>query len=195
MSKGRMEAFSDGVLAIIITIMVLKLNTPRSISFRAIVDMLPTLVAYVLSYIYIGIYWVNHHHLVSKLKNISGLLLWKNLHWIFWMSLIPMATEWVGNNPYTKIPALFYGFILLMCAVSYYRLQTDIIKQQHAEENDDAKSKDTKAKLSISLYALGMILSMIYPIAGYIIYGIIAILWFVPDGNVGDMLWSKSNQK
>ena len=128
MSKGRMEAFSDGVLAIVITIMVLKLNAPESLTLDAVKEVFPTFLAYILSFIYVGIYWANHHHLINMTDSVSGRLLWKNLHWIFWMSLIPMATEWMGLNPYESLPALFYGMILFMCAVSYNIVQSEVIK-------------------------------------------------------------------
>ena len=107
MSRGRMEAFSDGVLAIVITIMVLKLNAPKDLTLDAVKEVFPTFLAYILSFIYVGIYWANHHHLINMTDSVSGRLLWKNLHWIFWMSLIPMATEWMGLNPYKSLPALF----------------------------------------------------------------------------------------
>lgn len=128
MSKGRMEAFSDGVLAIVITIMVLKLNAPESLTLDAVKEVFPTFLAYILSFIYVGIYWAEHHHLINMTDSVSGRLLWKNLHWIFWMSLIPMATEWMGLNPYESLPALFYGMILFMCAVSYNIVQSEVIK-------------------------------------------------------------------
>ena len=120
MTKNRMEAFSDGVLAIVITIMVLKLEVPNRIELQALTDTLPTLIAYVLSFVYVGIYWANHHHLISAVQSVNGKLLWINLHWIFWMSLIPFGTEWIGYHPDAFAPVFVYGMILLFCTLSYY---------------------------------------------------------------------------
>ena len=129
MPKNRMEAFSDGVLAIIITIMVLELHIPDGATFDAIKSIIPTFIAYILSYLYVGIYWNNHHHLVSTLSKVSGKILWFNLHWLFWMSLLPMATKWLGAYPFRTAPTFVYGFILFMCAISYYLLQIEVLKQ------------------------------------------------------------------
>ena len=155
MSKGRMEAFSDGVLAIVITIMVLKLNAPESLTLDAVKEVFPTFLAYILSFIYVGIYWANHHHLINMTDSVSGRLLWKNLHWIFWMSLIPMATEWMGLNPYESLPALFYGMILFMCAVSYNIVQSEVIKiNGDNSEISQNIGNDLKGKISIFAYAV-----------------------------------------
>ncbi|WP_300409094.1 TMEM175 family protein [Lagierella sp.] len=185
MSRDRMEAFSDGVLAIVITIMVLKLKPPESISFSALKNNFPTFLAYVLSYLYVGIYWANHHHLIYMLESVSGRLLWKNLHWIFWMSLIPTGTEWLGLNPLKELPTLLYGIILFMCAISYNMLQREVIKisgQNSAIAN--SIGRDIKGKTSIICYGISIISSFFLPILSYIIYFVIALMWVVPDTRI-----------
>ena len=185
MSKGRMEAFSDGVLAIVITIMVLKLNAPESLTLDAVKEVFPTFLAYILSFIYVGIYWANHHHLINMTDSVSGRLLWKNLHWIFWMSLIPMATEWMGLNPYESLPALFYGMILFMCAVSYNIVQSEVIKiNGDNSEISQNIGNDLKGKISIFAYAVGIIFAFYFPIISYLIYIVIALIWVVPDSRL-----------
>lgn len=182
MKSDRMEAFSDGVLAIIITIMVLKLNAPKSLTLSAIMDVFPTFLAYILSFIYVGMYWANHHHLLNMTTLVSGRLLWKNLHWIFWMSLIPMATEWMGLNPYKSLPAIFYGIILFMCTLSYNLVQSEVIKI-NGEDSLISQNigKDIKGKISIAGYAIAIIFAFYYPIVSYIFYIVIALTWIVPD--------------
>ncbi len=177
-----MEAFSDGVLAIIITVMVLKLNVPSEVSFEAMKEVFPMLITYIVSYLYVGIYWGNHHHLVTTSYSVSGNILWMNLHWLFWMSLMPVTTEWMGLNPFMDLPTLCYGLVLLMCAISYNLLQRAIIKQ-NGKDSLLAKQigKDWKGKLSIVFYAIGVALSFTYPAVAYFIYTAIAVLWIVPD--------------
>lgn len=180
-----MEAFSDGVLAIVITIMVLKLNAPESLTLDAVKEVFPTFLAYILSFIYVGIYWANHHHLINMTDSVSGRLLWKNLHWIFWMSLIPMATEWMGLNPYESLPALFYGIILFMCAVSYHIVQSEVIKING--DNSEISQKignDLKGKISIFAYAVAIIFAFYFAIISYLIYIVIALIWLVPDSRL-----------
>lgn len=182
MSRGRMEAFSDGVLAIVITIMVLKLNAPKDLTLDAVKEVFPTFLAYILSFIYVGIYWANHHHLINMTDSVSGRLLWKNLHWIFWMSLIPMATEWMGLNPYKSLPALFYGIILFMCAVSYNIVQAEVIKINGKDSQIFRNiGNDLKGKLSIIAYAAAIIFAFYFPVISYLIYIAIALTWIVPD--------------
>lgn len=192
MSKSRMEAFSDGVLAIVITIMVLKLNVPGSLTLDAVKEVFPTFLAYILSFIYVGIYWANHHHLINMTDSVSGRLLWKNLHWIFWMSLIPMATEWMGLNPYESLPALFYGMILFMCAVSYNIVQSEIIKING--DNSEIYQKignDLKGKISIFAYAVAIIFAFYFLIISYLIYIVIALIWVVPDSRLEKSMMKK----
>lgn len=185
MSKGRMEAFSDGVLAIVITIMVLKLNAPEGLTLDAVKEVFPTFLAYILSFVYVGIYWVNHHHLINMTDSVSGRLLWKNLHWIFWMSLIPMATEWMGLNPYESLPAFFYGMILFMCAVSYNIVQSEVIKI-NGDNSEISKNigNDLKGKISIIAYAVAVVFAFYYLIISYLIYTAIALIWVVPDSRM-----------
>ncbi len=182
MSRGRMEAFSDGVLAIIITIMVLKLNAPKEITIEALKEIIPIFVSYVVSFIYVGIYWGNHHHLVSAISSVSGRIMWRNLHWLFWMSLLPFATEWTGMDPFADLPAFTYGFVLLMCAISYHMLQAAIIKQKGPESClQKSIGNDFKGKVSIFCYALGTAMSFVHPLVAYGLYMAIAVLWFIPD--------------
>lgn len=177
-----MEAFSDGVLAIIITIMVLKLNAPKDLTFSAIKEVFPTFLAYILSYIYVGIYWTNHHHLINMTSSVSGKLLWKNLHWIFWMSLIPMATEWMGLNPYESLPAVFYGIILFMCALSYNIIQGEVIRINGIDSKvSQSIGKDLKGKISIVVYAIAIVFAFYFPVIAYLIYILVALIWIVPD--------------
>lgn len=192
MTSSRMEAFSDGVLAIIITIMVLKLKVPEANDLNGVKEVLPVLVAYILSYIYVGIYWANHHHLLSTVDTISGGILWKNLHWIFWMSLIPTTTEWVGLNPFTKLPTILYGLVLFMCAVSYNILQASIITI-NGKDSLLAKSigRDLKGKLSILFYAIAIIASIYLPVVAYLLYAGIAIAWIIPDHRVENIYSQK----
>lgn len=180
-----MEAFSDGVLAIVITIMVLKLNAPKDLTLDAVKEVFPTFLAYILSFIYVGIYWANHHHLINMTDSVSGRLLWKNLHWIFWMSLIPMATEWMGLNPYKSLPALFYGIILFMCAVSYNIVQAEVIKINGKDSQIFRNiGNDLKGKLSIIAYAAAIIFAFYFPVISYLIYIAIALTWIVPDSRL-----------
>ncbi|USR78713.1 TMEM175 family protein [Arcanobacterium pinnipediorum] len=185
MSSSRMEAFSDGVLAIVITIMVLKLNPPADTTWDGLVEVAPTFLAYVLSYIYVGIYWANHHHLINISSSISGTTLWKNLHWLFWMSLVPLATEWSGTNPLTAAPTMLYGAVLFMCSITYHTLQYNIVR---LEGNNSTLSnqigKDYKGKISLLAYFFAIPMGYFLPIGSYIIYIVIAIIWFVPDKRI-----------
>ncbi len=145
----------------------------------------PTFLAYILSFIYVGIYWANHHHLINMTDSVSGRLLWKNLHWIFWMSLIPMATEWMGLNPYKSLPALFYGIILFMCAVSYNIVQAEVIKINGKDSQIFRNiGNDLKGKLSIIAYAAAIIFAFYFPVISYLIYIAIALTWIVPDSRL-----------
>jgi uncharacterized membrane protein len=182
MTKGRMEAFSDGVLAIIITIMVLELKEPEGYTFEALKPIIPSLISYVLSFIYIGIYWNNHHHLLHAVKQIKGNVLWYNMLLLFWLSLVPFATGWVGAH-LEPIPIAVYGFVLLMAAISYTLLLKALVK---VEGNDSLLSKavgrDWKGRISITLYLIGILSGLfLHPLPGYICYVIVAFIWFIPD--------------
>ena len=182
MKSNRLEAFSDGVLAIIITIMVLEMKVPEEVTLEALIPLLPVFISYLISFIYLGIYWINHHHLLHTVKRVNGKILWANLHLLFWLSLIPFATSWVGENHTNTAPLAFYGFLLLMCAIAYLVLGSVIIKQ-HYEDFLLRKvvGKDIKGKLSIVFYIIGILVSFLNPWLSISCYVIVAIMWVVPD--------------
>ncbi|WP_318344560.1 TMEM175 family protein [Flagellimonas baculiformis] len=190
MTKGRMEAFSDGVLAIIITIMVLEIKVPHEgEGFEALVPLLPVFLSYVLSFIYLGIYWNNHHHMMHTVKKISGKMLWANLHLLFWLSLIPFVTGWMGENHFAQEPMALYGLILLMAAVSYFILQNIIIKSQgHDSILKHAVGKDIKGKISPVLYIIGIALAWVSPWASGLMYVLVALMWLIPDKRIEQTL-------
>ena len=182
MKSNRLEAFSDGVIAIIITIMVLEMKAPEEISLQALLPLLPVFISYLLSFIYLGMYWINHHHLLHNVERVNGKILWANLHLLFWLSLIPFATSWVGENHTNAAPVAFYGFLLLMCGIAYLVLQTVIITQ-HDEDFILRKvvGKDIKGKLSLVFYIIGILLSFLNPWLSISCYVIVAIIWIVPE--------------
>jgi uncharacterized membrane protein len=185
MGKSRMEAFSDGVIAILITIMVLELKVPHGDNFATLAPLLPVFLSYVLSFIYLGIYWNNHHHMLHASRRVSGPVLWANLHLLFWLSLIPFATGWMGENHFAAAPAALYGAVLLMCAIAYWILQQRII----ATEGDDsllrrAIGSDWKGKLSPVAYALAIVLSFVSQWIAVTIYVLVALMWLVPDRRI-----------
>src|SRR5579875_1814789 len=175
MSTGRMEAFSDGVIAILITVMVLELPIPHGTTWAALRDALPVLLSYVLSFVYLGIYWNNHHHMLQATDRVSGLMLWANLHLLFWLSLVPFTTAWLGENSFAPTPAAAYGLVLLAAAVAYYALQRVIIRDQGASSLvARAVGRDYKGKLSPALYALGIGLSFVSEWLAMGIYTLVA---------------------
>jgi len=185
MNKNRLEAFSDGVLAIIITIMVLELKAPHGVELAALKPLLPDFLSYVLSFIYLGIYWNNHHHLLHTVKQVSGRILWANLHLLFWLSLFPFATAWIGENHVAPIPTAFYGVILLMAGLAYYILQRSIIAKQGRESLLAAAiGRDWKGKLSPVLYISAIPLSFVDPWIGHAVYVSVALMWLVPDPRI-----------
>lgn len=185
MTKGRMEAFSDGVLAIIITIMVLEIKVPHGQGFENLIPLLPIFLSYVLSFIYLGIYWNNHHHMLHTVKKISGKMLWANLHLLFWLSLIPFVTGWMGENHFAKEPMALYGLILLMAAISYFILQNIIIRSQgHDSILKHAVGKDIKGKISPILYIMGIGLAWVSPWASGSMYVLVALIWLIPDKRI-----------
>jgi uncharacterized membrane protein len=185
MEKNRLEAFSDGVLAIIITIMVLELKAPHGVHLDALKPLLPVFLSYVLSFIYLGIYWNNHHHLLHTIKHVSGGILWANLHLLFWLSLFPFATAWIGENYVAATPTACYGFILLMAAVSWLFLQRAIIaKQGERSLLAAAVGRDRKGRLSTVLYVAAIPLSFVHPWIGNTIYISVALVWLVPDKRI-----------
>jgi uncharacterized membrane protein len=182
MSTGRMEAFSDGVIAILITIMVLELPIPHGTSWAALHEVWPVLLCYVLSFIYLGIYWNNHHHMLQATDRVRGPILWANLHLLFWLSLIPFTTAWMGENHFAAIPTACYGIALLAAAVAYYVLERVIIHDQgRASLVAAAVGRDLKGKISPFLYLTGIGLSFVASWLGFAIYSGVALMWLVPD--------------
>lgn len=185
MKKNRLEAFSDGVLAIIITIMILEMKVPLGDHLADLGPILPKFITYVLSYIYIGIYWNNHHHLWQAVEHVNGSVLWANLHLLFWLSLLPLATGWMGQNYFSSIPNALYGFILLMASVAWWILAKAVVKEEgKLSQISKAYKRDIKTKLSMLAYVIGIILSFIQPILSILIYTAIAAFWFIPDKRI-----------
>jgi len=181
----RLEAFSDGVLAIIITIMVLELKVPHAVNLSALKPVLPVLLSYVLSFIYIGIYWNNHHHLFQATEEVSGGILWANLHLLFWLSLFPFTTAWMDENHLAAIPTAIYGFVLLMAAIAYYVLQRTIIAKEGRESLlAQAIGKDWKGKLSPLLYLAAILFAFVSPWIAGGLYVFAALLWLIPDPRI-----------
>ena len=185
MDTNRLEAFSDGVLAIIITIMVLEMKVPHGSDVTALRPILPVLLSYVLSFVYLGIYWNNHHHLLKAVGSVSASMMWANLHLLFWLSLLPFATGWMGENHFAEAPSALYGAVLLMAAVAYYILQSLSIAQEGRRSKlASAIGTDLKGKLSPALYAVGIAASFYRPwIAGCIYVGV-ALMWLIPDRRI-----------
>jgi uncharacterized membrane protein len=185
MSTGRMEAFSDGVLAIVITVMVLELPTPRGTTWGALHEAVPVLLSYALSFVFIGIYWSNHHHMLQATDRVTGLILWANLHLLFWLSLVPFTTAWMGENRFAATPAAAYGVVLLAAAVAYYALQGVIIRDQGPDSRlARAVGRDRKGKLSPTMYVAAIALSFVSNWFAVAIYVGMALLWLVPDRRV-----------
>jgi TMEM175 potassium channel family protein len=189
MSSGRLEAFSDGVIAIIITIMVLELKVPHGATFDALIPLIPVLLSYVLSFVYVGIYWNNHHHMLHASHAVTGRILWANLHLLFWLSLFPVTTAWVGENPMAPAPAALYGVVLLMAALAYVLLQHIIIASQGANSLlKQAVGRDWKGKVSPLLYVTGIASAFWSPRLAQALYLLVALLWFIPDRRIENRL-------
>ena len=185
MTKNRLEAFSDGVLAIIITIMVLELKVPHGDNFAALKPLLPAFLTYVLSFLYVGIYWNNHHHLLHSTHQVSGGILWANLHLLFWLSLFPFATGWMGENHFTSLPTAAYGVVLLMAAVAYLVLQHTIITQQGVRSPlAAALGSDWKGKVSAVSYLIAIPLAFVDSWISAALYVFVALLWLIPDRRI-----------
>jgi uncharacterized membrane protein len=185
MHKGRLEAFSDGVLAILITIMVLELKIPHADDVSALRPLLPTFLSYVLSFVYLGIYWSNHHHMLHAATRIDGRVLWANLHLLFWLSLVPFATGWMGENHFAATPTAVYGVVLLAAAIAYYLLQAAIIADQGPESTlRAAVGRDLKGKISPVLYAVAIPLAFFREWLADAIYVAVALMWLVPDRRI-----------
>jgi uncharacterized membrane protein len=189
MTKGRLEAFSDGMIAIFITVMVLELKVPHNVELAALEPLLPALLTYVLSFVYLAIYWNNHHHMFHATKHVTGGILWANLHLLFWLSLFPFATGWMGENHRATTPTAAYGAVLLMAAIAYYILQRAIIAHQGAGSLlAIAIGSDWKGKLSPVLYFVAIPLSFTIPWIAITIYVFVALLWLIPDRRIERVL-------
>src|SRR6266581_3938609 len=189
MGKDRLAAFSDGVIAIIITIMVLELKVPHGSDWTALMAVTPSFVSYVLSFIYLAIYWNNHHHLLHTVTRVDGLILWANSFLLFWLSLIPAATAWMGENFLSPLPTAVYGVILLMPAIAYYLLQRAIVRKQGAHSVlASALGTDLKGKLSPILYVAAIALAFVSPWLSVLIYVLVAAIWLIPDRRIEDIL-------
>lgn len=185
MSKNRLEAFSDGVLAVAITIMVLELKIPHGASFAFLLPLMPKFLSYILSFIYIGIYWNNHHHMLHTTQKVTGSVLWANHHLIFWLTLIPFTTGWMGENHFAPIPIIVYGGVLLMCAIAYTILQQTIINSQGAGSVlKKAIAGDWKGKLSPVGYFTAMVAAYWLPWLSLSLYVLMAFIWLIPDSRI-----------
>lgn len=185
MGKERLTAFTDGVVAIIITIMVLELHVPHGVTFADLQPMLPTFLSYVLSFIYVGIYWNNHHHMLQLAGTVNGPILWANLHLLFWLSVVPFVTAWMGENHLAGAPVAVYGGVLIMNAMAYTLLQTLLIRHEGPQSAlAKAMGRDLKGKASLVLYATAIALSFVQPIASLALYVAVAAIWFIPDRRI-----------
>ena len=186
MEKNRLEAFSDGVIAIIITIMVLELKVPHGAEFTALAKLLPVFLSYALSFLYVGIYWNNHHHMFQLCKSIDGSVMWANLHLLFWLSLLPFTTGWMGENHFERWPTVLYGVNLLACALAYYVLQLRLIAHQGPQGLlAQAVARDVKGKSSLLLYVAGIAAAALWsPWAGMAIFVLVALVWLIPDSRI-----------
>ena len=189
MSKGRLEAFSDGVFAILITIMVLELKVPHGADVAALRPLLPVFLTYVLSFVYLGIYWNNHHHMLQATERINGRILWANLHLLFWLSLVPFVTGWMGENHFAPLPTAVYGVVLLLAGAAYTVLQTAIIAHHGpASSLAAAVGEDTKGRISLALYTAAIPLAFVQEWISDAIYVFVALLWLVPDRRIESRL-------
>jgi len=189
MTATRLEAFSDGVLAIIITIMVLELKPPHESTFDALKPLIPVFLTYLMSFVYIGIYWNNHHHLLKTIHKVTGGMMWANLHLLFWLSLFPFVTGWMGENHFTSLPTALYGSVLLAAAVAYYILQTIILREQGRDSRlAVALGRDLKGKISPVLYAAAIPLSFVNPLIANGLYILVALMWLIPDRRLATVL-------
>jgi uncharacterized membrane protein len=189
MNKNRLEAFSDGVLAIIVTIMVLEMKVPKSPDWEAIKPILPVFLSYVLSFVFIIIYWNNHHHIMHTVKQVTGRVMWANAHLLFWLSLLPFVSGWMGENNFAELPVLFYAIVSFMAGLSYYLLEMAIIKS-HGRDSllAQAVGKDKKGIVSSVLYLIAIGLAMFLPLASCLIFVCVAIMWLIPDKRIENVI-------
>ncbi|WP_165022276.1 MULTISPECIES: TMEM175 family protein [unclassified Dysgonomonas] len=181
MNKNRLEAFSDGVMAIIITIMVLELKVPHGTELKDIQPLVPTFFAYVLSFIYVGIYWNNHHHLFQSVSHVNGAILWANLFLLFCLSLLPFATGWMGENHLDELPVFLYGLVLFMACIAWWILVEIIIREKSNSKTAEKLKCDPKIRESAAIYLVATIVALFFPIVSCVIYALVALLWFIPD--------------
>ena len=190
MNKTRLEAFSDGVIAIIITIMVLEMKVPHGTEFGDLAPLLPVFLSYVLSFVNVGIYWNNHHHLLHTVKHVSGGILWANLHLLFWLSLMPFATGWMGENHFASLPVALYAFDLMMCAIAFTALQYCIIATHgHDSTLAHAIGRDRKGKVSLACYVLAIPLAFFVPLAAGGLMVLVALMWLIPDRRIEKVIF------
>ncbi|MEP6635499.1 MAG: TMEM175 family protein [Acidobacteriota bacterium] len=196
MTTARMEAFSDGVVAIIITIMVLELKVPHGTDLAALRPLIPVMLSYVLSFIYVGIYWSNHHHLLQAAQHVSGRILWANLHLLFWLSLTPFVTSWMGENHFAPWPVALYGTVLLCAAIAYFILAHALIKL-HGEGSTlaNALGSDFKGKISVVIYAIAIPLAFVQPALACALYVSVAIMWLIPDRRIETTMPPDSSER
>ena len=185
MSKGRLEAFSDGVIAIIITIMVLEMKVPHGEDLASLKPLLPVFLSYVLSFVYVGIYWNNHHHLLKAAGRVTAGIMWANMYLLFWLSLLPFGTGWMGENHFASVPTAIYGGILFMAAMAYYILQTVIIADQGKDSKLAASfGSDTKGRVSPAIYLVAIVVAWKYPVISNCLYVLVALVWLIPDRRI-----------
>ena len=192
MHKGRLEAFSDGVLAIIITIMVLELKVPHGTEISTLFQLLPVFLSYVLSFVYVGIYWNNHHHLFQAAQHVTGPVLWANLHLLFWLSLIPFSSGWLGENHFDALPVAVYGFSLIMPAIAYTILAQVLIRD-HPKDSALAQAigRDRKGKISLLIYTIAIAISFLCSWVSIALYALVALMWLIPDRRIEKALQQK----
>lgn len=196
MGKDRLEAFSDGVLAIIITIMVLELHVPRGEDLNALRPLIPVFFSYVLSFVYLGIYWSNHHHMLHTVRRVTGSMLWANLHLLFWLSLFPFATGWMGENRFAARPTALYGVVLFMAAIAYFTLQGVIIRAQGPDSLlKEAIGGDWKGKVSPLLYLAAIPVSFVSPLTANSLFVLVALLWLVPDRRIETAIAARESRR
>lgn len=185
MEKGRLEAFSDGVIAILITIMVLELKIPHGDTLADLKPLLPVFISYVMSFVYIGIYWNNHHHMMMVVESVNGAVLWANMHLLFWLSVVPFVTGWMGENNFTQWPTILYGISLIMCAVAYTILQIVLIRHEgKGSLLAKATGSDFKGRISIVIYASAIGVAFLNPCISFFMYAVVACIWFIPDRRI-----------
>jgi len=191
-NKTRLEAFSDGVIAIIITIMVLELRPPHGADWTAMRPLIPSFLTYLLSFVFLGIYWNNHHHMLQATQRINGATLWANLHLLFWLSLIPFVTSWMGENHYESVPTALYGVVLFCCAIAYTILLRTILSAQRGVNARLAAAvgDDRKGKLSLLLYVLAIPLAFVHQSISHVLYAMVALIWLVPDTRIESRMQS-----